>query len=139
MRRAHAIGTRHAPLARVRRRGRLLLLALLATGCAPVTARGGPIDASRLNDGVFSGSAGHVDKATVSITVQDHRVTKVTLDSFFASPIGQKARGVIPQRIVERQSTKVDVVSGATEASHVIMNAADEAVKKSYAASEMTR
>ena len=115
------------------------LLVLLVGGCAPLAARGGPIDARRLNDGVFTGSAGHIDKATVSLTVQDHRVTGVTLESFFASPIGQKARDVIPQRIVERQSTKVDVVSGATEASNVIMNAADEAVKKSYAASEMTR
>ncbi|HSQ62891.1 MAG TPA: FMN-binding protein [Polyangiaceae bacterium] len=117
----------------------MALLVLLVGGCAPLAARGGPIDARRLNDGVFTGSAGHIDKATVSLTVQDHRVTSVTLESFFASPVGQKARDVIPQRIVERQSTKVDVVSGATEASHVIMNAADEAVKKSYAASEMTR
>jgi uncharacterized protein with FMN-binding domain len=127
-----------ATLGRVRR-GALSLVALLVAACAPAAASGGPIDARRLNDGVFSGSAGHVDKATVTITVQDHRVTSVKLDSFFASPIGQPARDVIPQRIVERQSTKVDVVSGATEASNVIMNAAQEAVKKSYAASAMTR
>jgi uncharacterized protein with FMN-binding domain len=121
------------------RRGAFPLLALLAAACAPVAARGGPIDASRLNDGVFSGSAGHVDKAAVTVTVHDHRVTSVKLDSFFASPIGQPARDVIPERIVEQQSTKVDVVSGATEASNVIMNAAEEAVKKSYAASQTTR
>jgi len=113
-------------------------MALLTGACAPVEARGGPIDPSRLGNGVFSGSAGHIDKATVSITVRDHRVTSVRLDSFFASPIGQKARDVIPKRILEKQSTKVDVVSGATEASNVIMNAADEAVKKSYAAAATT-
>ncbi len=113
--------------------GSFVVSAVLLGGCAPVAAHGGPIDASKLNDGVFSGSAGHIDKATVSVTVRDHRVTGVKLESFFASPIGQKARDVIPRRIVEAQSTKVDVVSGATEASNIIMNAANEAVKKSYA------
>jgi uncharacterized protein with FMN-binding domain len=113
---------------------RIIVTLVLVAGCAPVAARGGPIDASRLSDGTYTGSAKHIDAATAQVTVRDHRVTDVKLVSFFASPVGQKARDVIPRRIVEQQSTRVDVVSGATEASDVIMNAADEAVRKSYAA-----
>jgi fumarate reductase flavoprotein subunit len=38
--------------------------------------------------------------------------------------------GIIPNRIIEKQSTKVDSVSGATLSSVAIMNAVEDAVKK---------
>jgi uncharacterized protein with FMN-binding domain len=104
-----------------------------AIGCTPVSAVGGPVDSQRLRDGVFQGSAAHIDKATVHLLVQNQRIAKVTLVAFNASPMGKKAREPIPRRIVEQQSTKVDVVAGATEASNIIMNAVDDAVRKSYA------
>jgi len=50
----------------------------------------------------------------------------------FASWIGYRANSVIPARIVEKQSTDVDALSGATNSSHVIMNAVQRAVEKSY-------
>ncbi len=112
----------------------LALLMLGLTGCKTVPSQGAPVDASRLTDGQFTGSAANIDKATVTITVEKQRITAVRIDDFEASPIGAKARDVIPKRIVEQQSTKVDVVSGATEGSNVIMNAANAAVAKSYAA-----
>ena len=43
---------------------------------------------------------------------------------------GKKAEPVIPQRIIEQQSTRMDAVSGATNSSNVIMNAVHKAVEK---------
>lgn len=111
----------------------LAMFFICCFGCASVAAVGGPIDRTRLHDGVFEGSAEHINKATVRVVVDGQRVTGVTLEAFDASPIGQKAREPIPCRILEQQSTKVDVVSGATEASNIIMNAAEAALQKSYA------
>lgn len=102
-------------------------------GCSSVTAVGGPIEHARLHNGVFEGSAEHINKATVRLVVEGQRVTAVTLEALDASPFGQKAREPIPRRILEQQSTKVDVISGATEASNIIMNAAEAALQKSYA------
>ena len=45
----------------------------------------------------------------------------------------RNAEGLIEARIVEDQSTGVDVVTGATQSSHVIMNAAERAVEESRA------
>jgi uncharacterized protein with FMN-binding domain len=107
---------------------------MCALSCTPVAAHGGLVDSNRLVDGKYEGSASHLDSATVAIVVRDHRIVAVTVETFNATRFGSKARDVIPARIVEKQSTRVDVVSGATEASNVIMNAAEDAVHKSYAA-----
>lgn len=96
---------------------------------------GARIDATRLHDGTYRGSAEHLDRAEVTITVADRRVTEVRLDELKATAHGQPAREVIPKRIVDLQSTKVDAVSGATEASNVIMNAAEAAVQRAYVGS----
>ena len=45
---------------------------------------------------------------------------------------GKKAELIIPGRIIEKQSTDVDAVSGATNSSHVIMNAVQKAIEKAY-------
>ena len=39
---------------------------------------------------------------------------------------------IIPERIIENQSTDVNVVSGATNSSIVIMNAVQRAVENAY-------
>ncbi|MCJ7774231.1 MAG: FMN-binding protein, partial [Desulfobacterales bacterium] len=56
----------------------------------------------------------------LSVNVLEHRTMK-----------GRKAESVIPDRIVQLQSTDVDVVSGATYSSLAIMNAAQLAIDKS--------
>jgi len=42
---------------------------------------------------------------------------------------GRAAENFIPHRIIDKQSTKVDSVSGATVSSTVIMNAVDDAIQ----------
>ncbi|GAK56987.1 hypothetical protein U27_03951 [Candidatus Vecturithrix granuli] len=44
----------------------------------------------------------------------------------------EKTEPIIPQRIIENQSTAVDSVTGATNSSTVIMNAVQNALEKAY-------
>jgi len=97
---------------------------------APVI--GGPVDASALNDGVYRGCDKHgPNKAIVEVVVRDKRITEVQIIEHSAWR-GHRADPIIPHYIVQDQSTAVDVVSGATNSSHVIMNAAHKAIQESY-------
>ena len=93
---------------------------------------GKKVDESKLTNGVYEGESGHIDKAHVRVTVSDNKISKIELLKFYGTPFANKAKGVIPSRIIEKQSTNVDAVTGATEASNVIMNAVENAIQKSY-------
>jgi uncharacterized protein with FMN-binding domain len=45
---------------------------------------------------------------------------------------GKKAEEIISRRVLENQRTDVDVVSGATNSSIVIINAVQRAIEKAY-------
>jgi uncharacterized protein with FMN-binding domain len=109
----------------------LSVLSVLMTGCKSAVVKGGPVDGSRLVDGVFRGeSKAGPNKAVVEVTIRDQKITEVNLLQSDAWK-GHKADAVIPGRIVEKQSTAVDAVSGATNTSNVIMNATEAAIAKS--------
>jgi uncharacterized protein with FMN-binding domain len=109
----------------------LFLLALLTAGCRSAAVVGGPVDAARLTDGVFRGESKHgPNKAVVEVTVRDRRIVEVKILENDAWK-GKKAADVIGRRIVEKQSTSVDAVSGATNSSNVIMNAVEQALVQS--------
>jgi uncharacterized protein with FMN-binding domain len=109
----------------------LSVLSALLTGCKSAVVTGGPVDGSRLADGVFRGeSKAGPNKAVVEVTIRDQKITEIKLLQSDAWK-GHKADAVIPGRIVEKQSTAVDAVSGATNTSNVIMNATEAAIAKS--------
>jgi fumarate reductase flavoprotein subunit len=94
---------------------------------------GGPVASHALHNGIFSGKAknGPV-KVEVDVTIQDHRIAGITLTKH-RNWKGRAAEEVIPRRIIDEQSTRVDVVSGATASSTAIMNAVEAAIRKSQA------
>jgi uncharacterized protein with FMN-binding domain len=109
----------------------LSVLHTFIAGCKSAVVSGGPVEGSRLTDGVFRGECkAGPNKAVVDVTVQDQKITRVVLLKSDAWK-GHKADAVIPARIVEKQSTSVDAVSGATNTSNVIMNAVEAALVKS--------
>ena len=114
----------------------LLILTLLVhffLGCAMAPIRGAEIEEGKLADGVYEGSYRHgPNSAKVRVTVSQGKIRDVELIKHFASWKGDKANEIIPQRIVDEQSTAVDAVSGATNSSRVIMNAVQKALEKSY-------
>jgi uncharacterized protein with FMN-binding domain len=110
-----------------------LTLALLLAGCvAPLfveSPRRGP-----WADGVYEASYSHgLNSARVRVTVGARRIVAVQVVHHGGSFIGARAVGVIPRRIVAAQTTNVDAVSGASNSSRVIMNAAYLALMKARA------
>lgn len=103
---------------------------VLLIGCATATIMGGPIVPRGLMDGVYDGQAknGPV-KVKASVKIQAQRIAEITLTEH-RNWRGGPAEEVIPARIIDAQSTKVDAVSGATASSIAIMNAVEDAVHK---------
>jgi len=101
----------------------------LIVGCAAAKIVGGPILKDSLKDGIYDGKAkiGPV-KVLARVTIQNQRVTNIVLLEH-RNWKGKAAENIIPHRIIDKQSTKVDTVSGATVSSTAIMNAVDDAIK----------
>lgn len=114
---------------------RLLVMVCLLAGCPPAPIFGGAVGSGSLADGSYQASYSHgPNSARVEVTVVDGRIGAVKVLRHSGSWIGARAVPVIPGRIVAAQSTRVDAVSGATNSSNVIMNAAYVALQKSRVA-----
>ena len=101
--------------------------------CVKAPLPGGHSGQKKPVDGVYEGTySSWPNKASVSVSIKNGAIADVRIISHRASWIGKKAEPVIPKRIVEKQSTNVDAVSGATNSSRVIMNAAQNALEKAY-------
>jgi uncharacterized protein with FMN-binding domain len=84
----------------------------------------GTLTGTPLRDGDYSGRAvGYSDKEdiVVSVTVQQGRLSR--LDVRHKEKIDLNAPQIIPQRILEKQSLKVDGISGATITTDAIVEA----------------
>lgn len=105
--------------------------AAVMVACSKAPVLGGRVKAGSIKDGVYEGIyKSPPNSAKVEVTVEGGRIAHVTLLRHGASSVGAKAENIIPERIVDEQSTDVDVVSGATNSSHVIMNAVQNALDK---------
>ena len=110
----------------------LLICGTLFFSCASTPVIGGPVDPAKLADGTYKGSyRGGPNKAIVEVTIKDNFIVNIKIIQHQAWK-GKKAEETIVERIVSRQSTRVDVVSGATNSSRVIMNAVQLAIEKAY-------
>ncbi|MFP4444600.1 MAG: FMN-binding protein [Spirochaetia bacterium] len=80
-----------------------------------------------VTDGTYRGKySGFPLVVVVDVTVKDHRITDVDL---VKHQHGQGADAeVLPERIEEAQTLKVDMVSGATYSSKAILKAAERAL-----------
>ncbi len=108
----------------------LLLVTGLVVGCAIATIQRGPVPGDRLADGVYRGSArsGPV-VAVVDVTVEERRVAEIQIVQH-GHWRGAEAEEPILRAIIEQQSTRVDVVTGATVSSVALMNAEQDALEE---------
>ena len=102
----------------------ILILVLVATtlvGC------GG----SKLNDGTYTGeAAGMSPGLKVSVVVADGKISSVDVTEHAETEgYSEPALEQIPGAIVEKNSTDVDAVSGATLTSNAIKEAVDQALE----------
>ena len=86
------------------------------------------VDLSTISDGKYTGScdASYI-ASEVSVTVKDHKITDISLLKH-KNERGKPAE-VIPGKVVEAQSLKVDTISGATNSSKVILKAIENALE----------
>jgi uncharacterized protein with FMN-binding domain len=107
------------------------ILFILFSSCA-TTAKIGAAVNRKLIDGVYEGSyRGGPNKAFVEVTIENNRIIDIQIVEHWTLK-GKSAESIIPERIIENQSTDVNVVSGATNSSIVIMNAVQRAVENAY-------
>ena len=110
--------------------GILLIILVAFSACWKALIVGGTINHLYLMDGVYEGRDSHgPNKVVVRVTIEDNRIAKIEVLQNW----GMRAKRTvpaIPDRIIKEQSTQVDAVTGATNSSHVIMNAVHNAVVK---------
>lgn len=88
------------------------------------------VDFTNLKDGSYTGSAkGMNDEVKVEVTVQAGKITQVVIKEHKESAgISDPAIQEMPNKIVEAQSTKVDVVTNASITSNAIKAAVENAL-----------
>jgi len=88
------------------------------------------VDMSKIEDGTYTGSYDAVMVgATVDVVVKDHAIETINI-VHHKTERGQKAE-LITQEVISSQSLKVDIVSGATNSSKVILKAIENALESS--------
>ena len=82
-------------------------------------------------DGTYEGSAqGYYGLVTLAVTVKDNAVTKIDVVSHSDTQSYWNKAAVLMDTIIEKQSTDLDTVSGATYSSEGILGAVNSALKK---------
>ena len=89
----------------------------------------GALEPGKLADGKYPGdSLGYTGPLRVTVTVRRGRIADITVHH--TEKIHQNSTKIIPKRIVEAQSLKVDAVTGATVTSQAIVDATLGAIRK---------
>jgi uncharacterized protein with FMN-binding domain len=85
------------------------------------------VDLSKTKDGVYSGSyKAFPVAADVEVTVNNKKITNIELKKHNNGQ-GSQAE-IIPDKVIEAQTLEVDIVSGATYSSKVILKAIENAL-----------
>jgi uncharacterized protein with FMN-binding domain len=87
------------------------------------------VDLSKIESGVYYGSYESFPvSAEVKVIINDHKITIIEL---VKHNNGQgKAAEILPDKVTKAQSLDVDIVSGATYSSKVILKAIENALNK---------
>ncbi len=86
----------------------------------------GGVDLGQVPDGTYRGSSDAVFvSAEVEVTVENHRIVDIQLQHKHGW--GEDAE-VIPDRVIEAQSLEVELITGATASSKVILDAIKNAL-----------
>ncbi|WKV08293.1 4Fe-4S binding protein [Thermoanaerobacterium sp. CMT5567-10] len=83
-------------------------------------------------DGTYTGEGfGYRPGLVVEVTIKNDKITKIEIVSNNETPrFAQLPFEIIPQEIIQNQSTNVDAVSGATKTSNGIIMAVEDALNK---------
>ena len=104
-----------------------LMMTLALSACS-----GPSSSASIYKDGTYAGSAkGMNGDVTVEVKIASDKIESVIVTDHKETPgISDPAIETVPNAIVEKNSTEVDIVAGATFTSEAIINAVEQALEK---------
>ncbi|MCX7921895.1 MAG: FMN-binding protein [Clostridia bacterium] len=88
------------------------------------------VNLSEIRDGVYTGQydAGRWTNE-VSVIIKDHKITKINIVKDITFPKPEWTKEIL-NKVIEKQSTNIDVVSGATVSSKAYLKAIENALKK---------
>lgn len=87
-------------------------------------------DGSKLEDGTYTGEyKGGRWSNKVIVTIEDHRIVRVDIADDMLIP-REEITSELVDRVLEKQTTKVDVVSGATVTCKAYLKAMENALAK---------
>lgn len=91
-----------------------------------------------LKDGIYEGEyKKSIYGAETVVTVEEGKIKEIEVPKCKIFPLKRKSKKKlkeIPGEVIEKQSIKVDVVSGATNSSYALMQAIQNAVSKAIVA-----
>ncbi len=95
-------------------------------------SKGIDVSNSKYSDGVYEGEANaYAPNMKVQVTIADGLISNIEIVSHNETPgFYESAFELVPQAIINTQSTEVDTVSGATYTSVGIMNAVNDALEE---------
>lgn len=103
---------------------------IFLVSCWKAIVIGDDLSQFHLRDGTYNGSSSHgPNKSVVRVTISGNRITLIEVLQSRGTKNSRVVQ-VIPGRIINQQSTRVDAVSGATNSSNVLMNAVQNAVEQ---------
>ncbi|MFP4562098.1 MAG: FMN-binding protein [Spirochaetia bacterium] len=112
-----------------------LTILIVLSGCVSREARETrnlrieDIDVMKIPDGTYVGKYGYDELVyTAKLEVEDGRIEWIRIEENKPSPRSDWAEE-IPKRVIEANSTQVDVVSGATAGSKAVLKAIELALK----------
>jgi len=82
-------------------------------------------DLSTKADGIYHGNYFNV---WLDVTVANHSIIKIDITGHYHSPVGKNAEK-ITDRIIQKQSLDVDIITGATMSSQSILKAVENALQ----------
>jgi uncharacterized protein with FMN-binding domain len=111
----------------------LIFLSLIVFSCSTTykDLKASLPDLNGKSDGVYRGQysvSGTPVKVTLDVVVQNNNIAAINIVRHVCSPIGKKAEK-ITEKVIERQSLDVDVISGATGSSMGILKAVENALR----------
>ncbi len=89
------------------------------------------VDLSKVADGVYTGQFHKVRwNYEVEVEVKDHAITSIRLLNKMPDPSSEKIADGVLQRIIEKQTLDIDVVSGASVNTKAVRKAVEDALIK---------
>jgi len=110
----------------------MLIAILVVSGCSKSTNTGSSSGDAAYKAGTYTATAqGNNGEIKVEVVFTEDKIESITVVEHQETPgLGDAAMDKLSSEIVEKQSTDVDVVAGATNSSNALINAVKDCINQ---------